>query len=163
MSRSFRLGLFIVSTLVILGIGVFLIGDKQLLFSSTYQLKTNFKNVVGLDPGAEVLVGGVAKGSVKRIELPPAPGGDVTVVMKMEKSTRRIIRADSVASIQTEGLLGDKYVTISFGSDMVFVLHGSERVWEPNPQPPSLPGKGAFAPLPVGEGQRAKRAGWGLR
>ena len=117
MSRTFRLGLFIVSTLVILGIGVFLIGDKQLLFSSTYQLKTNFKNVVGLDPGAEVLVGGVAKGSVKRIELPPTPGGDVTVVMKMEKSTRGIIRADSVASIQTEGLLGDKYVAISFGSD----------------------------------------------
>jgi len=41
----------------------------------------------------------------------------MTVVMKMEKSTRTIIKTDSVASIRTEGLLGDKYVEVSFGSD----------------------------------------------
>src|SRR5205085_7075840 len=35
----------------------------------------------------------------------------------MEKSTRKVIRKDSVAAIQTEGLLGNKYVEISFGSN----------------------------------------------
>ena len=59
MSRAFRLGLFIVGTLAILVAGVFLIGDKQFLFSSTYALKTTFKNVGGLNNGAEVRVGGV--------------------------------------------------------------------------------------------------------
>jgi len=54
MSRAFRVGTFIVGALLVLGIGVFLIGDKQLMFSSTYQLKANFKNVEGLDDGGEV-------------------------------------------------------------------------------------------------------------
>src|SRR5204863_539636 len=65
---------------------------------------------------AEVHVGGVRWGSVKRIALPSRPDADMTVVMKMDRATREVIRTDSVASIQTEGLLGDKYVEVSFGS-----------------------------------------------
>jgi phospholipid/cholesterol/gamma-HCH transport system substrate-binding protein len=117
MSRAFRLGIFIVCTLAVLAAGVFLIGSRQFLFSSTYQLKANFKNVSGLNNGAEVRVGGIHKGTVKMIQLPAQPGGDVTVVMAMEKSTQKVIRQDSMASIQTEGLLGNKYVEVSFGSD----------------------------------------------
>jgi hypothetical protein len=49
MSREFRLGIFIVGTLLILGAGVFLIGDKELLFRSTHNVKAEFQNVVGLD------------------------------------------------------------------------------------------------------------------
>jgi len=116
MTRTFRLGLFIVSTLTILAIGVFLIGDQQFLFSSTYELKASFKNVVGLNQGAEVRIGGIHKGTVKEIRLPEQPGGEMTVSMDLESSTQRVVRKDSVASIQTEGLLGNKYVEISFGS-----------------------------------------------
>jgi phospholipid/cholesterol/gamma-HCH transport system substrate-binding protein len=117
MSRAFRLGLFVVSTLAILAAGIFLIGERQFLFSSTYQLKTTFKNVAGLNNGAEVRVGGIHKGTVERIQLPTKPGGDMTVFMELESATKKIIRTDSVALIQTEGLLGNKYVEISFGSD----------------------------------------------
>jgi phospholipid/cholesterol/gamma-HCH transport system substrate-binding protein len=117
MSRAFRLGVFIVFTLAILAAGVFLIGSRQFLFSSTYQLKTTFKNVAGLGEGAEVRVGGIHKGTVKQIQMPTQPGGEMTVVMAMESSTRKVIRKDSTAEIQTEGLLGNKYVEISFGSD----------------------------------------------
>ena len=41
----------------------------------------------------------------------------MTVVMAVESSTKKVIRQDSVASIQTEGLLGNKYLEITFGSD----------------------------------------------
>jgi len=51
MSRAARLGAFIIVTLAILVAGVFIIGSKQYLFSSTYQLKTRFDNVEGLDAG----------------------------------------------------------------------------------------------------------------
>ena len=115
--RAFRVGIFIVLTLAILAAGVFLIGSRQFLFSSTYILKTSFKNVAGLNNGAEVRVGGIHKGTVKQIQLPAQPGGEMTVVMGMEQSTRKVIRKDSVASIQTEGLLGNKYVEVAFGSD----------------------------------------------
>lgn len=116
MSRAARLGIFIVSTLAILVVGIFVIGSKQYLFSSTYQLKAQFDNVVGLDAGGDVRVGGVHSGTVRDILLPHKPGEKVTVVMDLGKSTHEIIKRDSVASIETEGLLGNQYLAISFGS-----------------------------------------------
>jgi len=117
MSRTLRLGVFIVATLSMLAVGTFLIGDRQFLFARTYRLNTTFKTVAGLVEGAEVRVGGLHEGIVKRIALPSEPGGDVTVLMKLQRSTAKALRVDSVATIETEGLLGAKYVAISFGSD----------------------------------------------
>jgi len=116
MSRAARLGAFIIATLAILAAGIFIIGNKQYLFSSTYQLKTQFDNVVGLDAGGDVRVGGVHSGTVRNIVLPHKPGEKVTVIMDLGKSTHEIIKQDSVASIETEGLLGNQYMAISFGS-----------------------------------------------
>ena len=116
MSRAARLGAFIIATLAILVAGIFIIGDRQYLFSSTYRLKTQFSTVVGLDEGAEVRVGGVHSGSVRGIELPKTPAGKITVLMDLQRSTHDIVKQDSVAAIETEGLLGNEYVSISFGS-----------------------------------------------
>jgi phospholipid/cholesterol/gamma-HCH transport system substrate-binding protein len=116
MSRTARLGAFIVATLAILVVGIFVIGSKQYLFSSTYKLKAQFDNVVGLDAGGDVRVGGVHSGTVRSILLPHWPGERITVLMDLSKSTREIIRQDSIASIETEGLLGNQYLAISFGS-----------------------------------------------
>jgi len=116
MSRAARLGAFIVATLAILVVGVFVIGSKQYLFSSTYQVKAQFENVAGLDAGGDVRVGGVHSGTVHSIELPHKPGEKVTVVMDLSKSTHEIIKQDSVATIETEGMLGNQYLAISFGS-----------------------------------------------
>jgi phospholipid/cholesterol/gamma-HCH transport system substrate-binding protein len=116
MSRTARLGAFIIATLAILVAGIFIIGDRQYLFSSTYPLKTQFSTVVGLDEGAEVRVGGVHSGSVRKIELPKSPTDKITVLMDLQRSTHDIVKQDSVAAIQTEGLLGNEYVSISFGS-----------------------------------------------
>jgi phospholipid/cholesterol/gamma-HCH transport system substrate-binding protein len=116
MSRAARLGAFIVATLAILAGGIFIIGSKQYLFSSTYQLKAEFDNVEGLDAGGDVRVGGVHTGTVRKIVLPHKPGEKVTVLMDLSKSTHEIIKQDSVVSIETEGLLGNQYLAISFGS-----------------------------------------------
>jgi len=45
MSRIARLGAFIVLTLAVLAVGVFIIGSKEYLFSATYKLSTQFDNV----------------------------------------------------------------------------------------------------------------------
>ena len=116
MSRVARLGAFIVATLAILAAGVFVIGSKQYLFSSTYQLRAEFDNVAGLAAGANVQVGGVHSGTVHSITLPHSPGEKVMVVMDLDKSTHEIIKRDSMASIETEGVLGNQYLAISFGS-----------------------------------------------
>jgi phospholipid/cholesterol/gamma-HCH transport system substrate-binding protein len=116
MSRAVRLGAFIVVTLAILVAGVFIIGGKQFLFSNTYRLKAQFDNVEGLDSGGDVRVGGVHTGTVRTIVLPHQPGEKVTVLMDLERSTHEIIKQDSVVTIETEGLLGNQYLAISFGS-----------------------------------------------
>ena len=128
MSRAFRLGMFIVATLLILAAGVFLIGEKRFLFRRTYRLKAEFQNVVGLNNGADVRVGGIHLGTVKYISLPNGPSGKLTVVMDMASSTENIIRQNSVATIKTEGLLGDKYVEISFGSEKAPAIESGDTI-----------------------------------
>jgi phospholipid/cholesterol/gamma-HCH transport system substrate-binding protein len=117
MSRVARLGAFIVGTLVILATGVFVIGSKEYLFRSTYQLRAEFDNVAGLEAGADVQVGGVHSGTVQSITLPHKPSEKVMVLMNLDKATREIIKNDSVASIETEGVLGNQFLAISFGSE----------------------------------------------
>lgn len=116
MSRVVRLGVFIFAALVIFAAGIFLIGQKEFLFSKNYQLDSPFDNVGGLAGGAEVRVGGVHVGTVDRVDMPKEPRGKVIVVMRLKDSTKSVVRKDSVASILTEGLLGNKFVSISFGS-----------------------------------------------
>ena len=116
MSRAARLGAFIIVALTILVSGIFIIGGRQYMFTSTYRLNAQFGSVVGLDSGADVRVGGVHSGSVRSVELPSKPTDKITVWMDLDRSSHNIIKQDSIATIQTEGLLGNEYVAISFGS-----------------------------------------------
>jgi len=133
MSRVARLGVFIVATLSILAAGVFLIGSQEYLFRSTYQLKAQFDNVAGLAVGADVQVGGVHSGTVHSITLPHTPDGKVTVVMNVNRSTHEIIKQDSIATIETAGVLGSQYVSISFGSTQQAEVKDGEMIQS---QPP---------------------------
>jgi phospholipid/cholesterol/gamma-HCH transport system substrate-binding protein len=117
MSRALRLGLFVVATLAVLAVGVFLIGSNQSLFHSTYRVNADFQSVAGLIDGADVRVGGLHQGTVKRIRLPDRPDGKLSVEMDLESATRNLMKKDSIASIKSEGLVGDKYVEISFGTE----------------------------------------------
>jgi phospholipid/cholesterol/gamma-HCH transport system substrate-binding protein len=116
MSRVARLGAFIVATVAILAAGVFIVGSKEYMFRSTYRVNAQFVNVVGLAAGADVLVGGVHSGTVHSIALPHSPGEKVNVSMDLDNASHEIVKRDSVASIETEGVLGNQYVAISFGS-----------------------------------------------
>jgi phospholipid/cholesterol/gamma-HCH transport system substrate-binding protein len=133
MSRSFRLGLFMLATLAILAVCVFLVGRQESEFGSNYRVRSEFDNVAGLNEGADVRVGGIRKGTVRSIRLPKTPDGKVVVTMDLAKDTQTIIKQDSVAFIQSEGLLGDKYVEISFGSVDAAGLKGGEMI---DSQPP---------------------------
>ena len=102
MSRSMRLGIFVVLALAIFGAGIFWVGARDFRFARTYQLSAQFPNVGGLTDGAEVRVGGLHEGSIDRIDLPARPDEKVTVVMRLKRGTRSVVKKDSVASIRTE-------------------------------------------------------------
>jgi phospholipid/cholesterol/gamma-HCH transport system substrate-binding protein len=116
MAKALRLGILIVSTLLLFGVGVFWIGSREFRFTSTYRLSADFRTVAGLGEGAAVRVGRIHQGTVHRILLPPRPDQKVRVEMDLRTATRNVIKRDSVATIRTEGLVGDQYVEISFGS-----------------------------------------------
>jgi phospholipid/cholesterol/gamma-HCH transport system substrate-binding protein len=128
MSRNFRLGLFLLTTLLVLGVSVFLVGRQEMRFGSNYRVRSEFDNVAGLSEGADVRVGGIRIGTVQSIQLPKRPDGKVTVTMNLAKETQSIVKQDSVAAIQSSGLLGDKYVEISFGSVDAAGLKGGEKI-----------------------------------
>ena len=116
MSKTLRLGAFVVAALAIFSAGIFWIGSHRFLFNSTYVLYADFQNVAGLGDGANVQVGGIHEGTVRRILLPGRPDQKVRVEMNLKGATRQVIKKDSVAAIRTEGLVGDQYVEIAFGS-----------------------------------------------
>ena len=116
MTKMALLGLFIFAALVILFAAVFIIGGQQLLFTTTYHLRAEFSTVSGLLNGAEVRIGGLRNGTVDEIRLPSRPGEKVVVSMSLDSSTRNLVKKDSIAAIETEGLLGNKFLAISFGS-----------------------------------------------
>jgi phospholipid/cholesterol/gamma-HCH transport system substrate-binding protein len=133
MSQNLRLGAFIIVTLAIFATGVFLIGSRESMFRSSYEVRADFDNVAGLNEGADVRVGGLRKGSVKNIQLPKRADGKVVVLMDLEKETQSIVKMDSVADIKSEGMLGDKYIEISFGSMDAAKLRGGETVGSRTP------------------------------
>lgn len=128
MNRAARLGFFILLALSMFSVGIFLIGRSQRLFGKTYRLKARFSSVTGLQSGSEVHMGGVRAGTVSSIELPQTRGEEVLVVMDMDKSTLHLINKDSVASIRPEGLLGNKHISISFGSPNGQPVHDGDTI-----------------------------------
>lgn len=111
-----RLGIFIFFGTVLLVISIFLLGSKEKLFTSTIEVKAFFNQIEGLKTGAPVRLSGYDIGSVSGISLVDESTGNVEVRMRIDVSLKHFIRLDSQASIETEGLVGKKIVTITAGS-----------------------------------------------
>jgi len=113
-----RVGVMVIVGLAILAVGIFFISGQVGFFTKRYTLKTYLSEASGLRDGAEVRLAGVAIGNVKRVQISAytEPNRAVEVVMGVSRKYQSEIRADSVASIETVGLLGESYVNISRGS-----------------------------------------------
>jgi phospholipid/cholesterol/gamma-HCH transport system substrate-binding protein len=112
-----KLGIFIFLGSALLIILIFLLGNKDQLFTSTFTINAYFKNTEGLRNGAPVRFGGIDVGAVKGISIVNDTTGRVVVSMRIKDDVRRFIKKDSRASIETEGLVGNKVVMISMGSE----------------------------------------------
>jgi outer membrane protein OmpA-like peptidoglycan-associated protein len=110
------MGVFLVAGIVLFTSGLFLIGSRQHLFSHRFEVYADFASVSGLEEGANVRVAGLDAGEVVDIEVPKQSEGNYRVRMKLDRKMRPLVREDSVASIQTEGLVGNKYLEIDKGT-----------------------------------------------
>lgn len=121
-SYDLMIGIFVVVGLVVIGLIVFVVGREKRMFESRVSIEAHFPDVAGLAVGADVMLAGVAIGYVSTIKFPllnkdmPGLVRDITITMKITKNTLDWIREDSVARIDSKGLLGDKIINISIGS-----------------------------------------------
>lgn len=106
-----------VGGLLLFAVGLFLIGDRRMLFDETFEAYAEFSNLAGLQSGAKVRVAGLDAGEVETIHVPTSPSGRFRVKLRIREDLHPLIRVDSVASIQNDGLVGNKFVQVEAGSD----------------------------------------------
>lgn len=113
-TNKIKLGIFISIGLIILVAGIYFIGDTKKLFSSTFRISAEFKDVKGLQVGNNVRYAGINVGTIDNIEI--ITDTMVIVDMIVEKKTQKFIKTDSKAIIGTDGLMGNKIMIITSGS-----------------------------------------------
>ena len=112
-------GIFVVLGVALFVAAFFLLGAENPVFERNYRISCTFADISGLRAGAAVRVAGMQAGQVIAVEFPPnLADQEILVVMQVNRQFQERIRRDSVARIATEGLLGDKYVSISVGSPL---------------------------------------------
>jgi phospholipid/cholesterol/gamma-HCH transport system substrate-binding protein len=114
-SKRLAVGIFITVGLLIVVAAVFTIGDQHKAFVKSVRVHILFDDVQGLQPGNNVWLSGMKVGTVRSIEF--YHSSQVAVTLNIEKKAQPHIARDSKARISTDGLVGNKIVVISGGSE----------------------------------------------
>ena len=115
--RGALVGAFVLVGLVVFGGGLFLIGDRRLLFADQFELSATFGKVTGLQVGTNVRLAGLDAGEVLEIRLPSRPSDKFLVRMRLREDLRQLVRADSTCAVQTDGIVGSAFIQVSVGTD----------------------------------------------
>jgi phospholipid/cholesterol/gamma-HCH transport system substrate-binding protein len=108
---TWKLGMFVIIGLLLFVGTIYFIGKQKNLFGNTFRLQTTFKTVSGLKVGNNVRFSGINVGTVDGIEL--LTDTSVMVYLVMKKNVQKFIHTSARASIGSDGLMGDKVLTIS--------------------------------------------------
>ena len=116
-----------VGLFVVLGIAAIIyltiqVGTGSMLSGDTYLIESRFANAGGLHSGSAVLLAGVTVGRVEGIRMEPS---DYSAIVTLRVLSSLRLPTDSMASIKTTGLIGDKFVSLSPGADETYLESGS--------------------------------------
>jgi phospholipid/cholesterol/gamma-HCH transport system substrate-binding protein len=113
-----KVGLFVLMGLSLLVFTTVSLGNQQNLFETNVTLHTSFNDIAGLREGAAVKLSGLNVGVVTSIKFPRDLGDKrVQVALKVASRYSERIRGDSTATIKGQGLLGDKFLELTIGSE----------------------------------------------
>ena len=115
-------GAFVVVGVLLFAVGIFMIGDRRMLFTEYFEVNADFGLVTGIQVGTLVRVAGVEAGEVLRIGLPSSPMGRFVVRMRVRDDLHPLVRTDSVAAVLTDGLLGNVFIQIRQGTDAAEIV-----------------------------------------
>jgi len=134
-ARLAGVGAFVIGGLLLFTVGLFMIGDRQMAFAKKFTIYAEFAKITGLQPGAIIRVSGAKAGTVKDIIPPSRPTEKFKVKLEIIEDLHPLVRTDSVATIETEGLVGGSFLGVSTGSEQA----------PPAPENSTIPGKEPFA------------------
>jgi phospholipid/cholesterol/gamma-HCH transport system substrate-binding protein len=107
-------GLFMLAGLLAFGYLALQLGEVSILSSSSkYVIKAEFDNVSGVKKGAAVQIAGVVVGDVSGVEL----GKDELAILYLRLDKGIKVPVDSIASVKSQGIIGDKFIALSLGGD----------------------------------------------
>ncbi len=113
--KNILLGFFVIIGIVIFVVAIFLVGAKNEMFQKTFPVTANFANTNGLKVGCIVRYNGVKVGIVKSVTL--INDTLVRVDMQIEEKNRKFILKSAIASIASDGLMGDKLINLTTGAE----------------------------------------------
>src|ERR1700687_3820267 len=117
MSRRYlAVGIFITAGVTLFAFGIFLVGSRHEAFTRHVLLYTEFANLDGVTKGSKVQVAGMDAGQVAKIDVPNSPDGKFRIQMKVDEQFHGLIRSDSIVTVDTEGVVGNTFLTIHTGS-----------------------------------------------
>lgn len=121
---QWKLGMFVVIGLSLFLLTIYFVGKQKNLFGSTFELNSKFNSVNGLAVGNNVLISGINVGTVEEIEFLT----DTSVVIKLviREEVRKYIKKDAIASISSDGLMGDKILTLSSGKNSKVLVEDND-------------------------------------
>ena len=115
-NKNLIVGLFVLAGLAIFTTGLFLIGNRHQAFARHIDYYAEFTNLAGLSKGSKVQVAGMDAGQVLDIAVPDSPSGRFRIKLRIDERLRGLVRTDSVATIGTQGVVGETFLLIHPGS-----------------------------------------------
>ncbi|MEQ6120756.1 MlaD family protein [Reichenbachiella sp. MALMAid0571] len=122
--KNIRLGVFVIIGTLFLVMALYFIGNNQNLFGSNFTVHAVFKNVSGLQKGNNVRFSGINVGTVRDIEMINDTSILVSFILKEEMN--QFIRRDAIASLGTDGLLGNRIINIIPGDGGDRLINGGD-------------------------------------
>lgn len=115
--RNVRIGMLVFGTIVLLMAMIFTLGQQQLLWQRKVEYEIHLARTNGLAVGAPVSLSGVPVGSVTDMRFPSDPAENyIEIALRVSQNVTSRIRENTVASVRTLGLLGDRYIELSAGT-----------------------------------------------
>ncbi len=115
-NRNLIVGLFVLAGLTLFTVGLFMIGNRHEAFSRHIEYYAEFTDLSGLTKGSKVQVAGMDAGQIIDIAIPPTPSSKFRVHIRINDTLHGLVRTDSVATIGTEGVVGNTFLLIHPGS-----------------------------------------------
>lgn len=125
-SQKFNLGLFVITGTILFVAAVYLIGQRQDMFKKTFTISAYFQNINGLQNGNNVRYAGINIGTVKGITM--INDSTIKIDMSIDEKIIQHIKIDAIATIGSDGLVGNMIVNIVPGKGTSEVISDGDRI-----------------------------------